>query len=236
MIPYRDTVPLRYTPWMTWALIATNFGLFIMLQFLPERAREHVFFLYGLVPARIAHPEWAVWRGLPPNDYTPFVTSMFLHSDWLHVVLNMWLLWIFGDNIEDRMGSVRFLAFYLICGFAAGALQIYANPDAVVPMIGASGGIAGIMGAFYFLLPRARIVIWVFLLPIFVQVPAIAFLGVWVIVQLYKITSGLAGEGVDADVAWWGHLGGFIAGMLLHRFFLSTQRAASFPDVGLYRS
>jgi membrane associated rhomboid family serine protease len=236
MIPYRDTIPLRYTPWVTWSLIVLNFGFFILVNLLPERVQTQVLYLYGLVPARFGRPGWAEWMGLPANDYTPFVTSMFLHTSALHVVLNMWLLWIFGDNIEDRMGTVRFLAFYLLCGVAAGLLQIFANPEAATPMIGASGGIAGIMGAYFFLLPRARIVIWVLLLPLFVEVPAIAFLGVWVIVQLYNVTSGLSAGASFTDVAWWGHLGGFIAGMLLHPFFLSPARAASFSDQGLRRS
>lgn len=236
MIPYSDTVPLRYTPWVTWALIALNFGLFIVQGFLPERTVTHITYLYGLVPARYSHPGWASSFGLSPDDYSPFVTSMFLHGDWLHIMLNMWLLWIFGDNIEDRMGGLRFLSFYLLCGVAGGALQVFAHPDATTPMVGASAGIAGIMGAFFFLLPRAKIVIWVFMLPLFIRVPAIAFLGVWVMVQLYKVTTGLASGAAYADVAWWGHLGGFIAGALIHRWFMSPARSSSFTDQGLYPS
>ncbi|MBS1212440.1 MAG: rhomboid family protein [Proteobacteria bacterium] len=224
MIPYRDTVPCIHTPWVTWSLIVLNFGLFVFSLLLPQQAQMHLFYLYGLVPARYAHPEWAAWVGLPAGDYTPFITSMFLHGSWLHLVTNTWLLWIFGDNIEDCMGPVRYLAFYLICGAVAGALQVYFNPNATVPAIGASGGLAGIMGAFFFLYPYARIVIWVFFMPLFIQVPAIGFLGVWVIIQLYKATVELASGGAAyADVAWWGHLGGFIAGMLSYRLFLRPQ-------------
>ncbi|QSA98661.1 rhomboid family intramembrane serine protease [Methylococcus sp. EFPC2] len=228
MIPYRDTVPLRYTPWVTWTLIAVNFALFVLVDFLPERTQVHVTYLYGLVPARYGYPGWAAWFGLSPDDYTPLVTHMFLHSNWLHVTLNMWLLWIFGDNIEDRMGGIRFLAFYLLCGVAGAGLQIFANAHSTTPLIGASAAIAGILGAYFFLLPNARIVIWVFMLPIFFQVPAIAFLGIWVMFQLYKITTGLSSGAAFTDVAWWGHLGGFIAGALIHRGFLSADRAASF--------
>lgn len=235
MIPYRDTIPCLHTPWVTWSLIVLNFAVFLVTWFLPERTVTHLFYLYGLVPARYADPEWAQWARLPPHDYTPFITSMFLHGGWLHIVLNMWMFWIFGDNIEDRMGAVRFLTFYLVCGAVAATLQIYANPEATIPVVGASGGLAGIMGAYFFLYPNARIVIWVFFMPLFVQVPAIAFLGAWVIFQLYKATSGLSGGGTYADVAWWGHLGGFIAGMLLHRFFLAPEDGSA-SDAGARHS
>jgi membrane associated rhomboid family serine protease len=223
VIPYRDTVPLQHTPWVTWSLIVLNFGVFLLTWFLPEKTLTHILYWYGLCPARFAYPKWAAWAGFPENDYAPFVTSMFLHAGWLHLVLNMWLLWIFGDNVEDRMGAVRFMCFYLFCGLTAGILQIAANPDAVAPVVGASGALAGIMGAYFFMYPYAKIEIWVFLLPLFVKVPAIAFLGVWVIIQLYQATSGQSGV---ADVAWWGHLGGFIAGMLTHRLFLCPERGA----------
>lgn len=223
MIPYRDTIPCANTPWVTWSLMVANFGMFVFSLLIPEQAQTRLFYLYGLVPARYANPDWAAWAGLPANDYTPFISSMFLHGSWMHLVANMWLLWIFGDNIEDRMGAVRYLAFYLLCGIIAGLLQIYFSPDATVPAIGASGALAGVMGAFFFLYPYARIVIWVFFMPLFIQVPAIAFLGVWVIIQLYKGTVGLTTGGGYADVAWWGHLGGFIAGMLLYRLFLRHQ-------------
>jgi membrane associated rhomboid family serine protease len=146
-----------------------------------------------------------------------------MHGSWIHFILNMWLLWIFGDNVEDRMGRVRFLTFYLLCGMIAGIAHIYANPHSLAPTIGASGAIAGIMGAFFFMFPYARIVIWVFFLPLFVTVPAIAFLGLWVIIQLYKATTGLVSEGY-ADIAWFGHLGGFLAGALLHRLFVLDDR------------
>lgn len=226
MIPYRDTIPLRYTPWVTWGLILANILVFAYTEFLPGESLRYFQYLHGLVPARYAFPDWAVRSGFPAGDYTPFVSSLFMHGSWLHIVLNLWLLWIFGDNVEDRMGAVRFLAFYLICGLLAGLMHIYANPQSIVPAIGASGAIAGIMGAFFFLFPYARIVIWVFFLPLFVEVPAIAFLGAWVMVQLYKATTGLVSAEGYTDVAWFGHLGGFIAGMFLHRLFLLEERHA----------
>lgn len=225
MIPYRDTVPLRYTPWATWALIVVNLVVFVYSQCLPDEARNYFNLMHGLVPARYAYPEWGAKAGFPAGDYTPFITNMFMHGSWLHLVMNMWMLWIFGDNIEDRMGGVRFLSFYLLCGLVADGLHVYANAQSMVPAIGASGALAGVMGAYFFLFPYARVVIWVLFLPIFIQVPAISFLGIWVIIQLYKATSALA-PGEAGDVAWWGHLGGFIAGMLFYRLFLFHERNA----------
>ena len=220
MIPYRDTIPLVRTPWVTWGLIAINLAVFIYSELLAPDSLRFFQYLHGLVPARYVYPDWAVKAGFPEGDYTPFISSLFMHGGWAHFIFNMWLLWIFGDNVEDRMGPVRFLAFYILCGLIAGACHVFANPQSTIPTIGASGAIAGIMGAFFFMYPYARIVIWVLFLPLFVEVPAIAFLGLWVIIQLYKATTGLAGAAPYADVAWFGHLGGFIAGMLLYRPFL----------------
>lgn len=224
MIPYRDNLQPLHTPWITWALIAANALVFLHDQWLDASGLRAFQYLHGLLAARFVYPDWAVQAGFPAGDYTPFISSMFMHGSALHLVLNMWLLWIFGDDIEDRMGHVRYLAFYLACGVVAGLAHVYTNPQSIAPAIGASGAIAGIMGAYFFLFPYARIVIWVFFLPIFVEVPAIAFLGLWVIIQLYRITTGHAVSGEYSDVAWFGHMGGFIAGMLLHRLFLLRDR------------
>lgn len=220
MIPYRDTIPLVRRPWVTWSLIAVNLLVFLYSELLAPDSQRYFQYLHGLVPARFVYPDWAVRAGFPARDYTPFVSSLFIHGNWMHCVFNMWLLWIFGDNVEDRMGPARFLTFYLLCGLVAGAFHIYANPQSTIPAVGASGAIAGIMGAYFFMYPYARIVIWVLFLPLFVEVPAIAFLGLWVIIQLYKATTGLASASPYSEVAWFGHLGGFIAGMLVHRWFL----------------
>jgi membrane associated rhomboid family serine protease len=161
--------------------------------------------------------------GFPHDAYFSFISSMFLHNGLLHIVMNMWFMWIFADNIEDCMGKVRFIVFYLLCGLVAGIGQVYFNADTAIPAVGASGAIAGVMGAYFMLYPHARIVLWVplFFLPIFFEMPAIAFLGFWVIMQLQKATA-TAVEGA-ADVAWWGHLGGFIAGVVLYRFFMPKE-------------
>lgn len=228
MIPFQDTVPRRHTPWLTWTLIGVNFAVFFYTLTLSERAIYDLFYHFGLVPARYTQPNWATWQGLSPHDYRPFLTNMFLHGGWLHIILNMWMLWIFGDNIEDRMGPWRFLAFYLLCGLFADLIHLFTNSNVPIPTIGASGAIAGVMGAYFFLYPYARIVIWIpiFFLPLFVEVPAIAFLGLWVIIQLYRATTAMVSPQGYADVAWWGHLGGFLAGMLLFRLFLTKEDAA----------
>lgn len=226
MIPFQDTAPCRCTPWVTWSLIGVNVLLFLILWWQPEETRNLIFYHFGLVPARYLHPEWSLLVGLNPHNYWPFVTNLFLHGGWLHILFNVWLLWIFGDNVEDRMGHFRFLLFFLICGILANIVHVMINRDAMTAAIGASGAIAGVLAAYFYLFPYARVVVWIFPFPLFVPVPAIAFLGLWVIIQAYKATTAMAVQQGFADVAWWGHLGGFAAGFLLFRFFLSRDETS----------
>ena len=137
-------------------------------------------YLYGLVPARYLNPEWAAQVGFP-HSYWPFLTMMFLHGGWIHIIGNMWFLGIFGDNVEDRMGPIRFVGFYLLCGIAAGFVHIITNPQSTVPALGASGAIAGVMAAYVVLYPRARIlaVFPIVIYPLFFEVPAVLYIGVW---------------------------------------------------------
>ncbi len=220
MIPFQDTAPCHRTPWVTWILMGLNVLIFLFLWWLPDELRTAIFYHYGLVPARYMHPEWAERLGLNPYDYLPFVTNLFLHGGWLHILFNTWLLWIFGDNVEDRMGHVRFLLFFLLCGVLANVVHVAINRDAITAAVGASGAIAGVLAAYFYLFPYARVIVWIFPFPLFVPVPAIAFLGLWVIIQAYKATTAMAVQQSFADVAWWGHLGGFAAGFLLFRFFV----------------
>ncbi len=220
MIPFQDTIPCQRTPWVTWFLMGVNVLIFLFLWWLPDELRTAIFYHYGLVPARYLHPAWAERVGLNPNDYLPFVTNLFLHGGWLHILFNTWLLWIFGDNVEDRMGHLRFLLFFLLCGVLANMVHVAINRDAITAAVGASGAIAGVLAAYFYLFPYARVIVWIFPFPLFVPVPAIAFLGLWVIIQAYKATTAMAAQQPFADVAWWGHLGGFAAGFLLFRFFV----------------
>ena len=151
------------------------------------------------------------------SGYYPFFTSMFLHGSWMHVIGNMWILWLFGDNVEDHMGRGRFLLFYLLCGLAAGVTHYMVNPTSTVPVVGASGAVAGIMGAYFLMFRHARVLTLV--PPFFLfNFPAWIYLGFWILTQFW---CGLAQS--CGQIAFWAHIGGFAAGMLLHRFFLRSQ-------------
>ena len=146
MLPIQDTIPRRNPPVATYVLLLINSLVFLFELTLPPAMLERLFYLFGMVPARYTHPAWALLVGFPVDDYWPFLTSMFLHGGWLHIISNMWTLWIFGDNVEDRMGPVRFVIFYMLCGVAAGVVHWFANPDSTIPAVGASGAIAGVIG------------------------------------------------------------------------------------------
>jgi membrane associated rhomboid family serine protease len=222
MIPIRDNVPSRTAAVVTWGLIAVNAAVFLHELALDPRQLEQFFYLYGVVPARYSHAEWARLAGFPLDDYWPFVTSMFLHGGWLHLISNMWALWIFGDNVEQRMGRGRFLAFYLLTGLAAGLAHLFANIGSTDPTVGASGAIAGVLGAYFILYPHARIIVLfpILFLPLFFELPAVVYLGFWFLSQVYGGTLGGVGPQAVEAVAWWAHVGGFVAGVALHRLFL----------------
>jgi membrane associated rhomboid family serine protease len=226
MIPIQDTVPRRNPPLAVYALIAMNVLIFGIELSLPDKELERLFYLLGIVPARYTHPQWAAWVGFPVNDYWPFLTSMFLHGGWAHIIGNMWTLWIFGDNVEDRMGPWRFTLFYLLCGLVAGVVHWFTNPHSTVPTVGASGAIAGVLGAYFVLFPRSQIVVMVPILfiPLFFEVPAVVYLLFWALSQVFIGTLALAGPENVAGVAWWAHVGGFAAGLLLHPLFLRSRR------------
>lgn len=226
MIPIRDNIPSRHAPGMTVALIAGNALAFLYAFTRAPGEILDLFRLFGLVPARFSDPAWAAKAGLPLHGYWAFLTSMFLHGGWLHLVGNLWTLWIFGDNVEDRMGPFRFLAFYLTCGLAAGLTHALTNATSTVPTVGASGAIAGVMGAYFLLYPRARVVMLLPLLflPVFFEIPAFAFLSVWFLAQVFSGTLALAAPSQVGGVAWWAHGGGFLAGAILFRLFLRRER------------
>src|SRR5580700_7221587 len=215
-----DSVPSRSVPVVTRTLILINVVMFFFELALPQETLEQVFYLFGIVPARFAHPNWAARVGFPVNDYWPLLTHQFLHGGWLHIIGNMWTLWIFGDNVEDRMGPLRFAIFYLICGSIAGVTQMLTNPDSVVPSVGASGAIAGVLGAYLLFFPTARLIVLIPILffPFFFELPAVIFLAIWFFIQLFSGTAMLANPGQVGGIAFWAHVGGFIAGMLLCGF------------------
>ena len=211
---------------MTWALIAVNCLVFAYQLALPESGLLRLFHLYGVVPARFSSPAWAFEAGYPRSLALPFVTSMFLHGGFFHLLSNMWTLWIFGDNVEDRMGRLRYLAFYLICGLGAGLVHWLTNLDSTVPTIGASGAIAGVLGAYLVLYPQSRVttLVLLFFWPLFFEIPAVVYLGFWFVTQLLSGASSLASGAAGAGgVAWWAHVGGFLAGVVLYRLFLERR-------------
>lgn len=216
MIPLRDSNRSRSFPVMNWLLIAANTLVFIYELGLSDGQLQRLVGAYALVPARI--------EAAPLTYGFTIFSSIFMHAGWFHLISNMWVLFIFGDNVEDRMGSISYLIFYLLSGAAAGVLQTYLTPGSSVPVLGASGAIAGVLGAYIFLFPAARVVT---LVPIFffmsvIEIPALIFLGFWFISQLF---SGLASIGAEAaqGVAWWAHIGGFLVGLVLSPFFLKRH-------------
>jgi membrane associated rhomboid family serine protease len=219
MFPIKDTVPRQHFPVMTFTIITVNVLAFLLELSLPQGAQNDLIYLFGLVPARYTHPAWAEFVGLPLDNYWPFLTNLFLHGGWLHIIANMWFLYLFGDNVEDRMGPVRFLLFYLLAGAAANFVHFIVNRDSTMPVIGASGAIAGVMAAYMRLFPRARIIMLVPILffPLFFEVPALFFMLFWFLLQLVSGAASLAVAHSGEGIAWWAHVGGFVLGLLLVR-------------------
>lgn len=222
MIPIRDTAPCHSRPLVTWGIMAVCIIIFITMELMPDQLSYRLINLYGMVPIRYSDPEWSENYGLPFDGYLSFLSSLFLHGGWLHLIVNMWFLWIFSPSIEDRMGRLPFFIFYLLCGLLATVLQWFFDPHLAIPVVGASGAIAGILGAYFFIYPMEQVVVFFF--PVLFHIPAIAFLGLWVIFQLQDATTSIVVPGTTVDVAWWAHLGGFIAGCVLHRFFIRKDR------------
>jgi membrane associated rhomboid family serine protease len=210
MIPLRDVIPSRTVPFVTVSLIALNALLFLFEMTLSPREMQNLVYHYGLVPVRFS---WA-----------SAVTSMFLHAGWMHVIGNMWFLWIFGDNVEDRVGHLRFVVFYVACGVFAALVQALSAPDSFVPTLGASGAIAGVMGAYFVLYPRSRVLT---IIPPFIfwilEIPAVFFLGYWFLLQLLNV--GLIGDATTSGgVAFWAHIAGFVAGVVLVLILRKPER------------
>jgi membrane associated rhomboid family serine protease len=210
MIPLKDTVQSRTLPIVNWALIVLNVLFFFMLLSAGPRAEARVA-VWGVVPARLLEDP-SLWQ------FATLFTSMFLHGGWAHLLGNMLALYIFGDNVEDRLGSGRYLLFYLICGLAAAAAHIALNPASAVPTIGASGAISGVLAAYFLFYPSARVItlILLFIFPWFVEIPAMFYIGFWFLSQLLNGTLAVVGgTQTFGGVAWWAHVGGFIAGLIL---------------------
>jgi membrane associated rhomboid family serine protease len=213
MIPLYDTVRSRRFPFINILLIIANAMAFLYEWQLSSPTLKGFVFAWGLIPIRF-------WSD-PSSGWTNILTSMFLHGGWLHIISNMWVLLIFGDNVEERMGSIRYLIFYLLSGAAAALLQTYILSQSAEPMIGASGAIAGVLGAYLILFPHSRIasLVPIFFIFTIMEIPAVIFLLFWFALQIY---SGLFA--VQAGIAWWAHIGGFIFGVVMVSFFAYRRR------------
>lgn len=225
MIPLHDSIPRVHKPYMLYAIITACSFVFLFEQILSEPRLTEFFYLYGVVPARFTNTAWAARMHFPPDAEYVFITHLFIHGGWLHLIFNMWFLWIFGDNIEDVMGPLRFLLFYITCGIVAIGVNIMFNPSSTTPVVGASGAIAGVMGAYFLLYPHAKVLtlIPVVIIPFFFNLPAVFFLLLWVAMQIIFGIATLSGHGSSA-VAWWAHAGGFACGFILLPFFRKKDR------------
>lgn len=220
MFPLKDNIEARSFPIVNIGLIVANIVLFLYQMSYGPRGDQLIFAL-GFIPARFFAMQAEGW--FSPSGLLPVFSSMFLHANLIHLLSNMWMLWIFGDNVEDCMGHGRYLLFFLLCGVASVAAQAISNPNSVIPMIGASGAISGVLGAYFLTYPHAKILT---LLPIFilfylVELPAYFFLGFWFVLQFIQgsLYSLNADKLVGGGVAWWAHVGGFVAGVLLLQIF-----------------
>lgn len=255
LFPFSDNVPSRRTPVVTYAIIALNFIMLLLLLRLPEDRRQEAVLSSGFVPARISqlvHPRPIVvdfdrlvaqkhldqvmvvreQYVLEPDRYQILLslfTTMFLHSGWMHLLSNMWFLWIFGDNVEDRLGHVTYFFFYLLGGLMATACHWWNDPASTIPVVGASGAVAAVLGAYFITWPTARVrsllVLFVFIT--IVDLPALVVLGIWFLGQV--LNAMRVDLDVSGGVAWWAHIGGFLAGMLL-MFLLHEKQPPAKPQ------
>ena len=216
MFPIRDTNRSHTFPIVNWMIIIINASIFIIQVRLPNETVEIIFNTFGVIPIRFVE--------FHPLALISLFSSQFLHGGWLHIIRNLWILYIFGDNVEDRIGHIQYLVFYIITGIAGGLLQVVTQPFSNTPMIGASGAISGVLGAYIFFFPRARVLTFVpiFILPWLVEIPAVIFLGIWFLSQFVNVINE-ASTIVNSGIAYWAHLGGFGAGFILARRFKQTR-------------
>lgn len=222
MIPLRDTIRSHNYPVVNNLLIGVNVLVFL-IQVSQGADLNRFVFTYALVPAKFSHPTLAAYFGWASNLFS-LLSFMFLHGGFLHLLGNMWSLYIFGDNVEDRLGPLRYLGFYLAAGLISGISHMMLNMDSQIPTIGASGAVAGVMGAYFLLFPTAKILtlIPIIIIPWFVEIPAFVFLGLWFALQFI---SAAGSHGSATGIAWWAHVGGFAGGMILLKLISRVPRA-----------
>jgi len=229
MFPIRDDQPRYSTPYVNYFLIGLNIAIFFYQWTLGPRGDAQFATIYGEVPAHLTAYLGGSHRYSAGQVILPFFTSMFLHGGWMHVLGNMWFLYIFGDNIEDYLGHFKYLVFYLTCGVLAMATQVAIYPNSSVPTVGASGAIAGVLGAYFILYPRARVLTWFFVFVFYL--PAWIMLGYWFVLQFFAGAASLSMADPRHDVggvAFWAHIGGFVSGVILIKIFPERQRRSPY--------
>ena len=221
MIPLRDSIRPRRTPFVNWILIGLNIYAFVLQLSLSPTELQQFFRQFGIIPARVSGLDFSMLLTGTWEPFLPFITAMFLHGGWWHLLGNILYLWVFGDNIEDRLGHLGYLIFYLAMGIMASVTHIWSEPTSTIPMIGASGAVAGVLGAYFIAYPRARIaaLVPVFFFLTIAEIKAVYFLFLWFLLQAL---SGLGTMQGAQSVAWWAHIGGFVAGALV--FFILKPR------------
>lgn len=213
MIPLRDSARSRTFPVVNLTIIILNLVIYFKEVTVEPYRLNQIFYTYGLIPADVLN---TIFTGAP---LTPvlinFITATFIHGGWVHVIGNMLFLWVFGDNVEDRLGHFKYLLFYLLAGIAGGVVHVITNPASTIPVVGASGAVAGVLGAYIIAFPRSRILALVPIIIIFtlMEIPAVIFIALWFFIQLFNGVASLGGAA--NPVAWWAHVGGFLMGMLL---------------------
>ena len=224
MIPIRDTISTRNYPVVNNTIIGINVVVFL-LQLMQGPELDRFIYIYGLVPARYSVDQIAAYF-TPGQQLFSIVSFMFLHGGFVHLIGNIWFLYIFGDNVEDRLGHLRYIVFYLLCGMASGISHVLLNLNSNMPTIGASGAIAGVMGAYFILHPRSKILtlIPIIIIPWIIEIPAFFFLVFWLVLQLINAA---ASHGDISGIAWWAHIGGFVFGIIFLKLFLLL------PSVGV---
>lgn len=214
MIPLKDNIPSQQFPVVNWMLIIANFLVFIAEISAGDSGA--FIYRYGLVPDRTT---------IGVDNTQTFFTGMFLHGGWGHLITNMWILYIFGDNVEDRMGSLRYLVFYVLAGLLAGLTHYFLYRTSGVPAIGASGAISGVMAAYMFLFPGSLIISFVplFFIPLLIPIPAVIFIGLWFVGQFLSGTFDLLMSSTGTGIAFWAHIGGFTGGFLIYKGFVKKK-------------
>lgn len=217
MIPFRTTAPCHRSPVVSVSLIFLNIAAFFYQEGLGEQAEYAFITTFALIPAVYGSPAAARDAGLDPGNLLPLISNTFLHGGYLHLIVNMWTLWLFGLPVEDRLGPLRFSALYLCCGAAGSLAHLAFNLSSQVPALGASGAIAGVLGAFVWIYPRAKVaaVVPIIVIPWIVHLPAMLYAGIWFLIQMIEGWSAIGADPLAGGIAWWAHIGGFVAGLAL---------------------